>query len=69
MDIEYVKNPIISGIVTYNPDLNRLRHDINAIIKQVDRLIIVDNCSNNINELSEITGDYECVDLICNKGN
>lgn len=34
---------IIAGIVLYNPDINRLKENIDAIISQVDRLVLVDN--------------------------
>lgn len=38
---------ITAGIVTFNPDLDRLKENVNAILPQVDRVIIFDNGSEN----------------------
>lgn len=35
-------------LVTYNPDLEKLQAAINSILHQVDRLVVVDNGSGNI---------------------
>ncbi len=45
---------ILAAIVPYNPDLERLQKNINAIEPQVEHLIIVDNGSKNINLISRI---------------
>lgn len=45
---------IIAGIVTFNPDLNILNENIAAISKQVDEVIIVDNCSDNIKQIDDL---------------
>jgi len=42
---------VCAGIVLYNPDINRLKACIEAVLPQVDRLILVDNASDNIDEL------------------
>ena len=42
---------VLAGIVLYNPDLERLSENVSAIIPQVDILLLVDNKSNNINEI------------------
>lgn len=59
MDIYKIEGPsksdICAGIVTYNPDCERLYKCIEAIINQVDSVIIVDNNSNNKREIFEIT--------------
>lgn len=49
---------IAAGIVMCNPDLNRLTNNIDAIINQVDLLILVDNGSKNISEIKELTATY-----------
>lgn len=46
------------GIVTYNPNIERLRMNIESIYKQCKNLVIVDNNSNNINELTELIKGY-----------
>ena len=48
---------IASGIVTYNPDMGRLRENLNSILPQVDRVFIFDNASKNINELRLLIED------------
>lgn len=42
-----------AGIVLYNADVERLRENINGIINQVDTLILIDNGSNNIEEIEK----------------
>ena len=49
---------VCAGIVLYNPDINRLARNINAVEKQVDLVVFVDNASENIDELQKIfSGD------------
>ena len=63
---------IIAGIVTFNPELDRLRENIEAVFPQVDQLILVDNGSENtaaMKELvSKISGDIHVIELGSNKG-
>lgn len=40
-----------AGIVTYNPDIDRLEENIDAIKPQVEGVLIFDNGSNNVNEI------------------
>lgn len=40
-----------AGIVLYNPDINRMNENINAIINQVDYVILVDNSSENKSDI------------------
>lgn len=47
------KNAICAGIVSYNPDINKMMMNYHAIKPQVDVIIIVDNGSENIGELKE----------------
>ncbi|RXF69361.1 glycosyltransferase family 2 protein [Arcticibacter tournemirensis] len=44
----------LAGIVLYNPDLSRLSENINAIISQVDQLVLVDNGSIDQSHLPEL---------------
>lgn len=53
----YMKNArkdVAAGIVTYNPDINRLLSCIKSVDNQVDRIIIVDNGSYNINDIEKM---------------
>ena len=42
---------VCAGIVLYNPDLERLIKVVDAIVPQVDQLVLVDNASANIGEV------------------
>ncbi len=41
---------IYAGIVTFNPEICRLNQNIEAIIGQVEKILIIDNNSNNVKE-------------------
>lgn len=60
---------IISGIVLYNPNIIRLRENLQSIYDQVDYLILVDNGSQNIIEIEKILCEYERIKLIKNEYN
>lgn len=62
-------NKVCAGIVTYNPNIDLLRDNIDAIIKQVDCIFVIDNGSKNINELNLLIGEYPTVSLYHNYEN
>lgn len=43
-----------AGIVTYNPDLERLRANLNNTVSQVDAVFIFDNGSNNVDTMIQM---------------
>ena len=45
---------IAAGIVTYNPEIKCLQDNINAIVKQVNVVYIIDNDSKNLNDIRKI---------------
>jgi len=49
--------PITAGIVLYNPNIERLKENIDAILPQIDALVLVDNGSENIDEIRHIYSD------------
>lgn len=59
---------ILAGIVTYNPDITRLRENIEAISGQVDEVAIFDNGSNNSFEIKELQNEYD-ISIIFSKQN
>ncbi|OIN03908.1 hypothetical protein BFS86_03440 [Shewanella algae] len=67
-----LKTKICAVIVTFNPEMSRFLDNVDAVTKQVDELIIVDNGSTNIaiieKELRE--KDIRCtlIPLLDNKG-
>ena len=62
-------NRVIAGIVTYNPDLERLIENLSAICCQVDDVIIVDNGSSNAENVKTAIGKYTNVQFLRNKKN
>ena len=47
------RDKIAAGIVTYNPDINRLMKNLSAVIEQVGIVFIFDNGSKNIDEIEK----------------
>lgn len=45
-------NSVLAGIVTYNPDIDRLIENVTATKKQTDSILIVDNGSTNYESFS-----------------
>lgn len=62
---EYTVDNIIAGVVTFNPNIDRLRECLAAILKQVHSLIIFDNGSRNVADivklLSELHGSCQII--------
>ena len=57
------------GIVTYNPELVRLRENIRAIINQVQEVIIFDNGSHNLSDVKKLCQEIPQITLIHSKEN
>lgn len=57
---------IYAGIVSYNPDLLRLKENISSIQKQVP-VILFDNGSRNIIAIQKLISDLSEVQLIRSK--
>ncbi len=60
---------IYAGIVLYNPDINRLKLNIEAIYEQVDKIILVDNGSSNVVDAETLISEYNNCCLISNDDN
>ncbi len=63
------KIPICACIITYNPNLKRLRECIDSIINQVDALVIVDNNSSNKDDIYYKYNDKSNISIIFNESN
>ena len=61
-------NSIIAGIVLYNPDLKRLQLNVDAIKKDIDSILLIDNHSKNISEI-QFFANKQNIHLIQNKKN
>lgn len=60
---------IAAGIVTYNPDISRLKENINSILPQVEAIYIVDNNSKNIRDIESLCAIESRIELIENDDN
>jgi len=58
---------ICAGIVTYNPQIDRLKENIEAVVPQVEQVLIYDNASENIADIGILAGEFDNVSII--KGN
>ncbi|MES2454301.1 MAG: glycosyltransferase family 2 protein [Bacteroidota bacterium] len=56
-----MKKNNLAGIVLYNPDISRLKDNIDAIIGQVDQLILIENGSKNTSYLSVLNSQDKIV--------
>lgn len=59
---------ILAGIVTFNPELDRLKDNIAAVQPQVEQVIIVDNGSDNLIQIQEQFQNATILPLNDNKG-
>ena len=50
---------IFAGIVLYNPDIERLKENVDNIINQVSRVILVNNGSENTEEIEQYLDGLE----------
>ena len=60
---------VCSGIVTYNPKINRLKANIKSVSKQTKKVWVIDNNSSNILEIAKLIDDFSNVVLIQNTHN
>lgn len=52
--MKYSSNNVLAGVVTYNPNIERLNENLTALLRQVLYIYIVDNGSSNISEIEEL---------------
>lgn len=58
-----------AGIVTYNPDIDRLKENIDAVFSQVEKVVLIDNASENAEKIEELVNRYKNVYIIKNEKN
>lgn len=61
--------PIIAGIVTYNPDIERLAQNLASVSPQVTSVVVFDNGSQNINEIRNLVLEMDAVEVLSNDSN
>ncbi len=52
--VDASKGKVAAGITTYNPDIMRLEQNLKAVVGQVQKVIIVDNASDNLNRIIDL---------------
>lgn len=60
---------IAAVIILFNPEINRLQENVNAVLSQVDFVVMVDNASENINDVKKIYNNKGEIYFIYNKEN
>lgn len=60
---------ICAGITLFNPEIERLKRNIDSILPQVEFLYFVDNNSGNLEEIKELLSGYANIELIENSQN
>lgn len=60
---------ILSSIITYNPDIDRLKENLHAVLNQVDEVLIIDNGSDNVQEIKNYLKNRADVNFIVNHEN
>lgn len=62
MNINNIKTLV--AIVSYNSDIDRLKENVSAIYPQVDKVLIVDNGSDNVVDIKNSLLDFKSLDFI-----
>ncbi|MEC0169778.1 glycosyltransferase family 2 protein [Paenibacillus graminis] len=60
---------IMGGIILFNPDIQRLKENVNSISSQVDLLYMIDNCSSNVEEIERMFNDVGNIIIVKNAEN
>jgi eps11N len=60
---------VLAGIVLFNPDIDRLKENIDAIYCQVNTVVLVNNGSENFDKVQILAGEYKGIRFIDNKRN
>lgn len=63
------KEVICAGIVSYNPDIERLLENVNAIREQVSKVFVFENGSGNCEAVSKALAQLDGVELIACEAN
>lgn len=64
-----INNINIAGIVTYNPDIQRLTDNLTNLAKYADTVVIVDNNSSNVQTIKDVIDSLPGIILIQNSTN
>lgn len=65
-----VTRPIVyAGIVTHDPDIDRLGENIAALYPQVDRILIFDNASQDVSSMAKIVFGFDKIEVLRSSSN
>ena len=53
-----IGNGVYASIVTYNPEIDLLNSCIDAVLLQVEKVVIIDNCSSNLSFIHDLLKKY-----------
>lgn len=62
-------NNVCAGIVLFNPNIERLKDNLDSIAEQVEEIVLIDNASENLCEIKKLIGRYENCRIILNEEN
>ncbi|MBT1173163.1 glycosyltransferase [Bifidobacterium sp. MA2] len=60
---------VLAGIVLFNPEIDRLRANIQAISPQVNTVLLVNNASSNMSEVRTLISDFQNIEVLDNTSN
>lgn len=60
---------LMTGIVLFNPEIERLKENIDAIYNQVNMVLLVNNGSDNLDKVEELVKDYDRIIIQDNGSN
>ncbi|OOP61071.1 hypothetical protein BMF89_14320 [Arthrobacter sp. SRS-W-1-2016] len=63
------KSSAVAGIVTFNPDLGRLRENLTAAFHEVGEIVIIDNNSENLGSIESLRDEFPGLYILANTSN
>lgn len=67
--VAFMETSVVAGMVTFNPDPSDLEFSIPSILEQCDRMVIVDNGSDRVEEIEALASRHSDLTLIKNGRN
>lgn len=50
---------IFASVVLYNPEIDQLRKTMDSVVDQVEKIVVIDNCSSNRYEIKKALAEYK----------
>lgn len=58
MDFDTLRLKTCAGIVLYNPEIEKLKKNIDSLIEQVNEIVLIDNHSKNVQDIEDLLEKY-----------